>query len=531
MATTTRVCRIRYSDKRKVSVLGKDGNVLVLSEFNDEEELSEMLEDVARTCDQQIEYIDIWFPVPILKGNIIIVDTPGKGDTGRHDVANKMLDYLPNAVAFIFVVNVAAAGGFQDDRLPHIIKHVRQSMSRMYSFDPQDAIFLLNKWDTVIPPKRKRKKDLYEDLKEKVHEMWEDVKDTNILKFASAKVHKEEVYTVEFETFHEILKEVITRNEFKRVTVHLRFIESFVDDCELCLSIKLKCARRSTEETIKDLDKLCRDLQVINDKRKKAYSSLQSSIETFLDETAEDLKQYIHSTDFKNIVLRGTEKFTHFTIGRELDNRIEKATLSWQEENVGVMFEKKILQNLTENFIELHEYLHKIKNKMRGLKSPFNVEDKLGPLLVSLIAPSSTDVAGSMAKTYMSVNPKAAQAVAATGIVTGLVITRLVALNVLENFETVTKNAYQARINKMTNEIIRKTLQDTYAERFQHVLKGYLEGDLKREIDVLSESVRINRNKINLYKEEESKLLSLSSEISEIRNRLEELKNVEIKLG
>ncbi|XP_062577144.1 uncharacterized protein LOC134266748 [Saccostrea cucullata] len=203
-------------------------------------------------------------------------------------MASKMMDYLPNAVAFIFVVSVDSAGGFQGDRLSHIIKHVRQSMSRMYCFDPQDAIFLLNKWDTVIQ-KKNRKKDLYEELRDTVHEIWEDVKDTNILKFTAAKVNEEEAYTAEFESFYEILKKVITKNEFKRVTVHLRFIESFVDVCDISLSSKLKCARQYTDDTIKDLDQLCRDLQVIQTKRTEAYSNLHNRIETFLNETAEDL--------------------------------------------------------------------------------------------------------------------------------------------------------------------------------------------------------------------------------------------------
>ncbi|XP_062575016.1 dynamin-like protein 2, partial [Saccostrea cucullata] len=318
-ATTTRVCRIRYSEKRKVSTLDKDGKVLTMSEFKDEEDMSEMLEDIANTYDHRIEYIDICFPVPLLKGNIIIVDTPGKGDSGQDDVASKMIDYLPNAVAFIFVVSVASAGGFQDDRLSHIIKHVRQSMSQMYSFDPQDAIFLLNKWDSIIPTKKRRKKDLYEELRETVHEMWEDVKDTNILKFAAAKVYEEEAYTAEFELFYQILKDVITKNEFKRVIVHLRYIESFVDACDISLSSKLKCARQNTDDTNKYLDQLCRDLQVIEAKRTEANSNLHYRIETFLIETAEDLYQYIQSKDLESIVLQGTEKYTRFTIGRELD--------------------------------------------------------------------------------------------------------------------------------------------------------------------------------------------------------------------
>ena len=51
------------------------------------------------------------------KGNVIIVDTPGIGDRSQEVVSNLMMDYLHHALAFIFVVNVVNAGGFQDDRV------------------------------------------------------------------------------------------------------------------------------------------------------------------------------------------------------------------------------------------------------------------------------------------------------------------------------------------------------------------------------------------------------------------------------
>lgn len=47
----------------------------------------------------------------------MIVDTPGFGDRKQKEVAEKMMSYLPNALAFVFVVNVSNAGGIQDDRV------------------------------------------------------------------------------------------------------------------------------------------------------------------------------------------------------------------------------------------------------------------------------------------------------------------------------------------------------------------------------------------------------------------------------
>lgn len=44
-----------------------------------------------------------------------LVDTPGIG--GSEDSTQRLIEYLPNALAFVFVINVASAGGMQNDRV------------------------------------------------------------------------------------------------------------------------------------------------------------------------------------------------------------------------------------------------------------------------------------------------------------------------------------------------------------------------------------------------------------------------------
>lgn len=50
------------------------------------------------------------------------MDTPGIGASG--EVTQKLMDYLPSAVSFIFVINVGSAGGFQTDRVNIFISYV-----------------------------------------------------------------------------------------------------------------------------------------------------------------------------------------------------------------------------------------------------------------------------------------------------------------------------------------------------------------------------------------------------------------------
>lgn len=46
---------------------------------------------------------------------MILVDTPGIGGSGN--VTDKLIEYLPNALLFIFVINGGSAGGMQNERV------------------------------------------------------------------------------------------------------------------------------------------------------------------------------------------------------------------------------------------------------------------------------------------------------------------------------------------------------------------------------------------------------------------------------
>lgn len=57
----------------------------------------------------------------------------------------------------------------------------------MHSFDPKDAIFLLNKWDSM--KRSERKSEVFKKLKGKLGDTWKDVEENYILKFAATEVN------------------------------------------------------------------------------------------------------------------------------------------------------------------------------------------------------------------------------------------------------------------------------------------------------------------------------------------------------
>ncbi|KAL9964111.1 hypothetical protein ACROYT_G027695 [Oculina patagonica] len=96
---------------------------------------------------------------------IVLVDSPGVGESEIMD--DMVQEYLPEAFAFIYVINSANAGGIQKDRVEKLIEHARNvsldqqkeliEHAKNVSLDLQKessatrALFVCNKWDQVPP--------------------------------------------------------------------------------------------------------------------------------------------------------------------------------------------------------------------------------------------------------------------------------------------------------------------------------------------------------------------------------------------
>uniref|UniRef100_A0A8W8NVF6 Dynamin N-terminal domain-containing protein n=1 Tax=Magallana gigas TaxID=29159 RepID=A0A8W8NVF6_MAGGI len=208
-----------FSDK--CDLASKDG-VKVLRDY-----LKDMTDMTASQRSAQIRSVDIGLPIPFLKGNTILVDTPGIGGSG--EVTKKLMDYLPNAVSFIFVINVGSAGGMQNDRLPEILKSIvlLQMDNEMPCFDPQDVIFITNKWDTIESNAEGSDENSSDDddvtktweaLKATIKQNWPTVKEENIYKMnlKDVSLDKSNASSTEFVKFQAALKSTATKAEHIR---------------------------------------------------------------------------------------------------------------------------------------------------------------------------------------------------------------------------------------------------------------------------------------------------------------------------
>lgn len=96
--------------------------------------------------------IELFLPHPLFQERVIIVDSPGVGDNNAMNEA--VLNYLPNAFCFIYVINSTNAGGVQEDRLGKLLSNAA-SCKREARMDLKlfagCALFVCNKWDEIKP--------------------------------------------------------------------------------------------------------------------------------------------------------------------------------------------------------------------------------------------------------------------------------------------------------------------------------------------------------------------------------------------
>nr|XP_022336257.1 transmembrane GTPase Marf-like [Crassostrea virginica] len=265
--STSTICKIRNTDKIRIITengSGKTKEIDLSNKYDLEtntgirgfrKELEELIDLKKDSTYNEHCSVDIGFPIPLLKGNTILVDTPGVG--GSTNSTDKLMEYLSNAVSFIFVINVGSAGGMQNDRLPVILRSLVTMMiqNEMPCFDPRDVLFITNKWD-VIP--KKEENDSSEDEETKTWETlnrdlkrnWIAVKEENIFKLSLKDVSPttDNSSTAQFNKFKTVLETNIRKAENIRVISHLSFLRELLDQITNMVEERCKWTKLSTEE-------------------------------------------------------------------------------------------------------------------------------------------------------------------------------------------------------------------------------------------------------------------------------------------
>ena len=218
--------------------------------------------------------------------------------------------------------------------------------------------------------------------------------------------------------------------------------------------------------------------------------------------------------NFKRDILSNTEKLTRLGIEEELKSRIEQRITVWHGENIEHIFMETFLKIHGERFKKIHEKLHIIKDDMQGIKTPFTAFPRIAAALASSIGSSGTGILGSLVVSWFLGSTYVAVGVAAVGIVGGLLVAGLGALNLQDDFDTIRARAYTAIVDTLSKENIQKEMRASYEKDIKTVIQTFMEGELQKEINNLNKNIETMLRHLDDYRNDEVELRNLRSKIS-----------------
>lgn len=203
-----------------------------------------------------------------------------------------------------------------------------------------------------------------------------------------------------------------------------------------------------------------------------------------------------------------------------MDTRIENETKAWQEKHIEGIFRETCMADLIEKSENIQRTLHEITDNLKGLQTPFDVDNKIPIALALGVIPGGAGLISSLMLKRIISHPGVLVGIVAGGILSGLFFTSLVAFEV----------AFQARINAITMKEVRRTLREQYLEGIETIIKAFIEGDLEKEIIKIKEIIITLKNDQENFEANKETLFSLQSTVIKNLERLQHIGRIDITL-
>ncbi|CAC5365948.1 unnamed protein product [Mytilus coruscus] len=120
LSCTSTICKIWNSEQRKIVFTNmqdeKETHSFSLDDYEDKMKVL-LTDNVGKGSEvKEWKFVDIYIPVPLLENTITIVDSPGIQEQDNTRLMERFFDYLPNAIAFIYVIDSGRASGLENDQ-------------------------------------------------------------------------------------------------------------------------------------------------------------------------------------------------------------------------------------------------------------------------------------------------------------------------------------------------------------------------------------------------------------------------------
>jgi predicted GTPase len=190
----------------------------------------------------------VHWPIPFLTAGLYLVDSPGIGES---DFMNeRVIAYMREAIAFIYIINTTAAGGVTAGRLDKLltINTQQTDLASLKTFNPRAALFVFNKWDKIKDDVKTTIKDV---VLEKLRSKWPKAKfdEEDQVHYLSVTVAKnclelKIVLPPEYRSFQNKFYSFLRDGLENMVQQHIQWLDNLISQAQTCVMTPINQAKR-----------------------------------------------------------------------------------------------------------------------------------------------------------------------------------------------------------------------------------------------------------------------------------------------
>ncbi|XP_062610413.1 dynamin-like protein 1 [Saccostrea cucullata] len=467
-----------------------------------------------------IRFVEIYYPIEILKGNITIVDTPGVGDCVK---LNQILEeYLPYAVAFVFILNPSGGGGMQKDRILKVMNSINAQERSMVCFEPSDVIFIVNKWDAVYDKEESVIEQEWNKVVKKIKDSWPSVHSDNIIKMSTKLLNcKTARYAENFSCFETTLRVLVDKNINKRIKANHRFLKAMLNKVENFVNIRIAATNGPFLKLKTKLEGCLERLKELEKRSKTTFEDCTKMMDAVLKKHGKKLLAFIRSEEFKNQVLYVDSELQttlRFRIDMVIKERMKNVISLWIERNESCI-KSELDDILCHKFEEIYGELQDELEDFGYTSNRINISEILKTILSGVVGIGAGLI--SLVVLAPFVTAEVCTAGAAVVMILSFNISKKFLGNLTLTRSEIIDNSFSTRRNEITQDMILQILDKEFGAQFRHSADELFCQLIPQDIKMAESLLKNVKKDYNRDLKKRAALIKLSFEILKVKERLQ----------
>ncbi|XP_068736285.1 uncharacterized protein [Montipora capricornis] len=390
LSTTSTICELKFGKQRKIVAhfMDKDPETRLPTKeihLKDNPEKDSYLQQISPYVHMKSERekgsiykkIELFWPHSLLETGIVIIDSPGVGESELMDEI--VTQYLPQAFAFIYVINSPYAEGVQKDIFQKLLENVRNVyLEGKGQLPSKCALFVCNKWDQVtVKEAEKTKTHIVKNLKR----CWPGLDPASqIICMSTLNATKGQnvgIVTNDFSSLMEGIKSMVLKGTQCRLEIHWRWLDVLLSR----IILQAKAFLSNKREVFFNITgKIFKRLVDIDQLQSQVMKELERDFNTRVDGAITELSKYLSTEEVKKRFTswtpddapkaESTLEATQTQIRKVLEARIRDIIEQWEEN-------KQVFSN-ARNFLlkQSQEHYNFVEEQLRNLHN--DVVDNVG---------------------------------------------------------------------------------------------------------------------------------------------------------